>query len=344
MREMLRGLLLGRDLSPSEMQAAMERILAGEASDLEIATLALGLRAKGESAAELEAAARSLRAHACRADLASSEALLDTCGTGGEARGGFNVTALAAILCAACGVHVAKHGNRAVSSRSGSADLLEALGVPLELDAQAQKHCLREVGIVFLFAPHHHAAMRHAAAVRRQIPVPTFFNLLGPLSNPAGASHQLLGVYAADKVWVMAEALRNLGVRGAWVVHGEGGFDEVSPYGRTYMARVHAEGIEESVLRPEDFGVEALDPATLVGGDAAENARLAQALLAGEVGPLRTLVLMNAASALCAAEVESSPKVAFERAEQALDSGAAARLLERWVTFGRERASDGGER
>ncbi len=321
------------DLTAEVMDAAMEEILAGDAADALIAGLAVALRMKGETADELAAAARVMRRRCAQVDLgvASHEPLLDTCGTGGDRAGTFNVSTSAAFVVAACGVKVAKHGNRAVSSRSGSADVLEALGARLDVAPADAISSLRDVGIAFLFAPAHHGALRHAAPVRRALGLRTFFNLLGPLANPASATHQLLGVFDPGRVRQVAEVLGRLGARGAWVVHGAGGLDEVSPLGPTKVA-VLADGVvEERTVEPATFGLAVSGPEAVVGGDARENAAILRRVLDGERVPQRVTVVLNAAAALLAAGAEQDAARAAEWVTSALDSGAARDVLERYV-------------
>jgi anthranilate phosphoribosyltransferase len=263
--------------------------------------------------------------------VASHEPLLDTCGTGGDRAGTFNVSTVAAFVVAACGVKVAKHGNRAVSSRSGSADVLEALGARLELTEEEAQAAVRDVGMAFLFAPAHHGALRHAAPVRRALGLRTFFNLLGPLANPAEATHQLLGVYDPGRVRQMAEVLGQLGTRGAWVVHGAGGLDEVSPLGPTKVAVLLDGEVDERTVEPLTFGLSIAGPEAVAGGTPEDNAALARRLLSGERVPQRVTVVLNAAAALLAAGAETDPKRAAEWAQSALDSGAASDVLERYV-------------
>ena len=320
----------GSPLDGALMEGAMEAILAGEATPAQIAALAVALRMRGETAEELTAAARVMRRRAVPLAL-SADRLLDTCGTGGDGAGTFNISTVSAIVVAACGVPVAKHGNRAVSSRSGSADVLEALGVRLEAEPAEVARTLDALGITFLFAPAFHGALKHAAPVRRELGLRTFFNLLGPLANPASATHQLLGVYDPARVRQIAEVLGALGVRGAWVVHGHGGLDEVSPSGPTHVAVLSNGAVAERTLEPRDFGLEPVALDALAGGDASENARIARAILEGEHGPPRTAVVINAAAALCAAGEMDDLREARERAEEAIDRGAALALLERWI-------------
>jgi anthranilate phosphoribosyltransferase len=319
-------------LDAAAMTAAMEEILRGEATASQIAALAVGLRLRRETPELLAAAARVLRAHATTVRVCE-EPLLDTCGTGGDGASTVNLSTLVAFVVAGAGVRVAKHGNRAVSSRCGSADVLEALGVRLDAPPERAERALAEVGIAFLFAPAHHPALRHAASVRRELGVRTFFNLLGPLANPAGATHQLLGVYDRRLLVPMAQVLGMLGARGAWVVHGEGGLDEVSPLGITHVAVLGADGhVEERHLTPEDFGLRRVEAQSLVGGDAAYNASVARAVLGGERHPraeeVRRAVVLGAAAALLLVGRADTPLEAAALAADSLDSGRALAALE----------------
>jgi anthranilate phosphoribosyltransferase len=336
MREQLRSVVEGGELSVAAMEAAMETILSGQASPVQTAALLTALRMRGETADELAAAARVMRRHALPVRLAGSyEVVLDTCGTGGDGSESFNISTLAALVVAATGVKVAKHGNRAATSRCGSADLLEALGVNLELRAERIAAAVEDVGIGFMFARQHHPAMRHVAPIRAELGFRTLFNLLGPLSNPAGASHQLLGVGDPTQLRLLAEVLRRLGTVAAWVVSGEGGLDELALSGPSRVVELREGKLTERSVSPADFGLPVAPKAALVGGDAAHNAELARRILAGERGPLRDAVVLNAAAAVCVADAGTTPRAAAARAAEALDSGAAGALLERWVAFGR---------
>jgi len=334
LRDAIRTAVRGEALDADAMEAAMEHILSGDASPVRIAALAVALRMRGETTEELAAAARVLRRRAVPLLLPEGERFLDTCGTGGDGAGTFNISTTSAFVVAACGVKVAKHGNRAVSSQSGSADVLEALGIALTPEPAEVAATLDDVGMAFLFAPAFHGAMRHAAPVRRELGLRTFFNLLGPLANPAGASHQILGVYDPARLTSVAEVLGELGVQGAWVVHGEGGLDEVSPCGPTAVAVLADGEVTERTIEPADFGVEPVPIESLAGGDAARNAAIARAILDGEPGGPRAAVVVNAAAALCAAGEADDPRAAAERAAAAIDSGAARSVLERWVARG----------
>jgi anthranilate phosphoribosyltransferase len=334
MKELIARVVEGCDLSAEEITQVMDTILGGAAPPTQIAALLVALRMKGETAAELAAAARAMRRHALAVKVASPPPLLDTCGTGGDGSDTFNISTISAIVVAASGVSVAKHGNRAATSRLGSADLLEALGVNLSLSAESIARCIDELGIGFIFARIHHPAMRHVGPVRAEIGVRTLFNWLGPLTNPAGATHQLLGVGDGAKLEVMAAALCELGVEGAWVVHGDGGLDEVSLSGPTRVARVSAAKVDCFTVEPEDFGVPEAPRGALVGGDAEQNVALCHAILDGTRGPQRDAVVINAAAALCAAGVETDPRAAAMRVATAIDSGAARAKLKAWIAFG----------
>jgi anthranilate phosphoribosyltransferase len=335
MREAIATAVAGRDLDPAVMEEAVETILSGKATGAQIAALLVALGMKGETADELAAAARVMRRHCSPVSVPSGGVILDTCGTGGDGSGTFNISTTAAIVVASCGVTVAKHGNRAASSRAGSADLLETLGVDIEMPPERVADCLREIGIGFMFARTHHPAMRYAAPVRADLGIRTLFNLLGPLTNPAGATHQLLGIYDGDRLRQIAGVLSLLGSRAAWVVHGDDGLDEVSPTGTTRVARLDAGEVTTFVLSPEDFGVERVAPEAIKGGDPERNADIVRLVLSGEKGPRRDAVVINAAAALCVAGAADSPGDGAARASEALDTGAARAKLDEWVGFER---------
>jgi anthranilate phosphoribosyltransferase len=323
----------GEHLSAEEMAAAIGRIMDGEATPAQIGAFLVALRMKGETVDEVVGAARAMRARAQRLRVPDG-VVVDTCGTGGDGRGTINISTLAAIVVAAAGVRVAKHGNRALSSKAGSADLLEALGVQVAAPVEVVERCLEEVGIGFLFAPAFHGATRHASAPRREIGVRTLFNLLGPLTNPAGARHQVIGLY--DQKWIepIARALGQLGSLRVMVVHG-GGMDEIAPAGETEVAELKDGEVRCYRLTPRDFGLDEEDPAGLAGGDVQENAAIARALLGGDKqGAARSAVVMAAAAALHIATNQSLYDAA-RRAEKLLDDGSAAALLSRWVAGSR---------
>jgi len=333
----IKDLVAGRDLSPGDVEAAMDAVLGGEASAAQIAAFVVALRMKGESPGEIAAAAGALRKHCETIRPRVDGPLLDTCGTGGDGLHTFNISTAAAVVAAACGIAVAKHGNRAVSSKAGSADVLEALGVRIDLTPQRVQQCIEQVGIGFLFAPSHHAALRYAAPVRRELGIRTLFNLLGPLSNPASATHQVVGVYDPARIEQLAQALGSLGLTAAWVVHGEGGLDEVSPSGPTNVAQLADGEVTTFEVSPRDFGLSEVPIEALRGGDAQRNAEIIGGVLDGEEGPARVAVLLNAAAALCVTGLTSDRRAAAERAAEVIDSGAAKETLERWAQFTRDR-------
>jgi anthranilate phosphoribosyltransferase len=320
----------GREVPPELMEGAIDTVLRGEATPAQIGALLVALRMKGESVAEVTAAARVMRRHCVAVPLAKPPVLLDTCGTGGDLSNTFNISTAAAIVIAGCDVSVAKHGNRAATSKAGSADVLEVLGVHVELSPGSVARCIERSGIGFMFARRHHPAMRHVGPARSEIGVRTLFNFLGPLCNPAGASHQLIGVPERRLCEMLAGVLRGLGTTRAWVVWGDGGLDELSLSGPTYVAEVEGNDLRTREVTPEDFGV-ARQTVSLQIKDAAESAGIIKAVLAGERGPHRDAVLINAAAGLYVAEAASSLKEAAARAAEALDSGAALRKLESWA-------------
>jgi len=331
MKAAIAAAVAGQHLDAALVELAMGVILAGQASPGQIGALLVALRMKGETAEELAAAARVMRRHCVRVDLAPKPVLLDTCGTGGDGLGTFNISTAAAIVVAAVGVPVAKHGNRAASSQTGSADVLEALGIVIELAPLQVARCIEQVGIGFMFARSHHPAMRHVAAVRGEIGVRTLFNFLGPLANPAGATHQVIGVSDVRVLETMARVLLLLGSTRAMVVHGHGGLDEIALAGPSRVAQLENGVVKLSVVSPEEFGLTTQPDADLRGGDAAHNAKLIRALLAGEPGPRRDAVVINAAAALYIAGRAGSLRDAAVRAAAAIDAGAAQNTLDAWI-------------
>ena len=319
---------LARELA----SAAMEQILNGEATPAQIAALAVALRMKGETPEEIAGMADAMRRRVPPIRTRRSP-LLDTCGTGGDNANTFNISTTVAIVTAACGVAVAKHGNRAVSSRTGSADVLESLGVRIDLTPESAARSLDLVGITFLFAPNYHASLRHAAAARREIGVRTVFNVLGPLTNPAGATRQLLGVFSDTLVRPVAEVLRQLGSDRAWVVHGRDGLDELTVFDRSHVAALEDGAIREFELDPASVGLAHADREGIGGGDAADNARRIRAVLAGEKGAARDVVLLNAGAALVVAGVSGDLAAGVTRAREAIDRGEAAARLEQLAAF-----------
>jgi anthranilate phosphoribosyltransferase len=339
--EAIGALMAGRALDADGVRRAFDAILAGAWTPVQVAAFAVALRIRGESPEVIVAAARALRG-AMRAVDHDLPRVADTCGTGGDGMHTLNVSTAAAIVVAAAGVPVAKHGNRSVSSRCGSADVVEAMGVPLDVPPERQASVLRAAGIAFLMAPAHHPALAHAAQARRELGVRTIFNALGPLVNPARATHQLVGVYDDALRPTMARALGELGVTRAWVVRSEDGLDEVSPAAATHVSELDAglvNRVRERTVTPEDFGVARSTLASLAGGDAAENARALADVIAGTGHPATDAVVLNAAATLHVAG-EGDLRSAAERARDAIASGAASRTLEAWrAAAARERAS-----
>jgi anthranilate phosphoribosyltransferase len=340
--EALQKIVLGEDLSRVEAEAAMEQILIGGSSDAQIAGLLTALRMKGETVDELVGFATAMRRHASPIFSGSNslavEALVDTCGTGGDASGTFNVSTAAAFVVAGAGVRVAKHGNRSISSRCGSADVLEHLGVKIDMAPDRVGRSIEEVGIGFLFAPAMHAATRHAMPARRELRMRTVFNLLGPLTNPAGASAQVVGVYAASLTELLARALGELGVHRAFVVHGADGLDEISISGETCIAELRDAVVRTYTVVPEDFGLRRSALEAIRGGDAKQNAEiihkvLGRSLLYRDHGAHRDIVLANSAAALVAAGKAKDFIDGMRLAAHSIDSGAARERLEALVAF-----------
>jgi anthranilate phosphoribosyltransferase len=336
-QQALAQLLDGRDLSRDDARTVMGTIMSGEATPAQIAGFLIALRAKGETADEIAGCAEAMREHVLpvrprRADL------VDTAGTGGDGAKTINISTAAALVAAAAGAGVAKHGNRAVSSASGSADVLEALGFELELPPDRVAASIDELGFGFLFAPTHHPAMRHAAPVRRELAARTVFNVLGPLTNPAGARAQVVGVYAPELVRTIAEVLAQLGASRAFVVHGAGGIDELSPAGPNFVCEVVGGSVRARNIDPLELGVPRCDPSELRGGSPAENADAIRSVFAGQNGGRRSAILLNAAGAIAAGGHAEDLREGFELARQAVDSGAAAARLEELIAFTRAEA------
>jgi anthranilate phosphoribosyltransferase len=334
--EAIEHVIAGGDLTREAAEAAMEEILTGRATDAQIAGLLTALRMKGETVDELVGFARAMRRHATAIFPNGAPAamkLVDTCGTGGDAAGTFNVSTAAAFVVAGAGVRVAKHGNRSISSRCGSADVLEALGVRLDLPAERVRAAIEQVGIGFLFAPAVHTAMKHAMRARRELRLRTVFNLLGPLTNPAGAKAQVVGVFQRGYTELLAQALAELGVERAFVVHGLDGLDEISLSGETQIAELRDGTVRSYTVVPEDFGLRRAPLEAVAGGDAEQNARIIRRVLKGELGPPREIVMANAAAALVAAGRASDWVEGVRLAEHAIDSGAAQTKLEHLVKF-----------
>jgi anthranilate phosphoribosyltransferase len=327
-QEALKLVVRGQDLSEAEAAEAMTEILEGKATSAQIAGLAVGLRMKGENIEELTGFARVMRAKATPVPHRQGGALLDTCGTGGDGSGSFNISTTVALVAAGAGAKVAKHGNRALSSQSGSADVLAALGVKIELTPEQVGRCIDEVGIGFLFAPALHGAMKHAGPTRKELGVRTFFNLLGPLTNPAGAKRQLIGVFESDFTELLAGVLQRLGAERAWVVHGLDGLDELTLTDETRVAELKDGKVKNFFIDPSDFGFASATLSDLKGGDAAMNAGMTMAVLQGGTGARRDIVLLNAGAALLLAGLAETLKEGVELAAQAIDQGRALKTLE----------------
>ena len=333
-QEALARILDGHDLGRDEARSVMDEIMRGEATPAQIGGFLVALRLKGETTDEITGCAEAMREHALAVRPARQD-LVDTAGTGGDGAGTFNISTAAALVAAAAGAGVAKHGNRAVSSSSGSADVLESLGFDLELPTERITQSIEELGFGFLFAPTHHPAMRHAAPVRRELAARTVFNVLGPLTNPAGARAQVVGVYAPELVPTIARVLAHLGARRAFVVHGAGGIDELSPAGPNLVCEVADGRVRKREIDPEELGVPRCDPADLRGGSPDENADRIRAIFAGANGGARDAVLLNAAGAIAAAGHAKDLREGLGHAREAVDSGAAAQRLEELVAFTR---------
>jgi len=314
------------DLTSSEAAAAMAEVMEGRAADAQIAGLLIGLAMKGERPAEVVGLARTMRAHAVKVSRRFDD-VFDTCGTGGDHSGTFNISSAVALVVAGAGVRVAKHGNRSVSSQCGSADVFETLGVRVSAPAAVVERCLADAGIGFFFAPTFHPSMRHAGAARKALGVRTAFNLLGPLTNPAGASRQLVGVPKPEFTELIARSLLLLGSTRAWVVHGSDGIDEISTTGYTKISECRDGSVNTFYLHPADVGLPKVSQAAIRGGSAADNAGLIRAVLAGERGPARDIVALNAGAALLIAGKAASLADGMALAADSIDRGAAARAL-----------------
>ena len=334
------------DLAEKEMREAMEEIMTGKATPAQIGSFITALRMKGETVDEITGAAKVMRAkakkirgnnHVVNIDRdeinIEDETILDTCGTGGDGTSTFNVSTATAFVAAGAGVKVAKHGNRAVSSKCGSADVLGNLGVELDINPSSVERCLHEIGIGFLYAPVFHGAMKYAIGPRQEIGLRTIFNLLGPLTNPAGANAQVMGVYASHLTEKMAHVLKNLGTREAFVVFGKGTFDEISICGPTTVSHLKNREIDTFEITPEEYGFKRADPAEIRGGSVKENAQIILDILGSKRGPKRDMVLFNAAAAFVAAGLEVDFKAGIERAEESIDSGRAREKLDSLIKF-----------
>jgi len=321
------------DLTGQEARGVMEEIMAGQATDAQIAGFLTALRMKGETAQELIGFARVMREKA--EPLWDGEILpvLDTAGTGGDRSGTFNISTAAAFVAAGTGARVAKHGNRSASSRCGSADVMQALGIDIQMPTERLRRAIKDVGIGFLFAPRFHTSMKHVMPARTELKVRTVFNILGPLSNPAGACFQVVGVSSPEIMELMGSALQGLGLKHAFVGHGANGMDEVSISSRTYVVEIRGDEIRQFVMTPEDFGITSARIESILGGDAADNAKIIESIFGGERGARRDVVLLNAAPAIVAAGAATTWKEAIRLAEESIDSGAALKKLQELRDF-----------
>ena len=341
LKQAIHKVVEGLNLSEEEMEAAMDVIMSGQATPAQIGSFITALRLKGETVEEITAAARVMRQKATRIQVDNAlinidrdeinldlETIVDTCGTGGDATNTFNVSTTTAFVVAGCGLRVAKHGNRSVSSLCGSADVIEKLGVNLDVPPAVVEKCLNEVGIGFLYAPALHGAMKYAIGPRREIGIRTIFNILGPLTNPAGANVQVLGVYNRELTPVLAEVLGKLGSRSAFVVYGEGSFDEISITGKTQVSELKDGQVSTYTIEPEDFGLPHANEHDILGGNAQQNADIVLSVLQGEPGARRNMVLLNAAAALVAAGQAADFQDGITQAAEAIDAGRAMEKLE----------------
>ncbi|MBU3958965.1 MAG: anthranilate phosphoribosyltransferase [Candidatus Omnitrophica bacterium] len=324
-QEAIKILSQGTDLTASHMEAVMEEIMTGKVETPQIVSFLTNLNKQGETKDELTAAVSVMRRHVIRIHT-EHKVILDTCGTGGDKKGTFNISTAVAFVASGCGICVAKHGNRSVSSKSGSADVLEALGININMTKEKIKQCLDDIGIAFLFAQNFHPAMKYAMPARKEIGAKTIFNILGPLTNPAGATHQLVGVFDARWTEMLARVLGNLGTVHALVVRGEDGLDEISTTATTLISEEYKGRINNYKVSPEDFGFKRANPQDLTGGTAADNARIVMDILNGKTGPRRDIVVLNAAAAIYTADKVKSIKEGIKLASDSIDS---ARALER---------------
>ena len=329
----IQRLIEGRDLSEAEAREVMGLIMTGGATDAQLGSFLTALRMKGETQDEVVGFARVMREKATPLWNGEPLDVLDTCGTGGDGSGTFNISTVAAFVAAGAGARVAKHGNRAASSKCGSADVLESLGVNIQMPPSDLRRVLKDVGIGFLFAPSFHTSMKYVMPARKQLGIRTVFNMLGPLANPAGAAFQVIGVYSETLLDLMAGAVARLGVRHAFIVHGQDGVDEITLSAPTDVVEVTEGKLRRFTVEPEDFGVERSGPEALQGGDAATNARITLDILAGETGPRRNIVLINAAAAIAAAGLAGDLGEGFRLAMLSIDSGAARQKLDELKEF-----------
>lgn len=333
-------LLINRsDFTHEQMLDVMRQVMGGELTSAQIAALLMGLRLKGETVDEIAAAAEVMRELATKVSIADETHLIDTCGTGGDGIQTFNVSTACAFVAAAAGANVAKHGGRSVSSTCGSADVLETLGINVNLTPEQVARCVNEIGIGFMFAPNHHSAMKHAAPVRRELGVRTLFNLLGPMTNPAGAKRQVMGVFHKDLTNLLARVLQRLGSRHVMVVHGADGMDEISFAGDTYVAELKDGQVREYVLNPQQFGMGLHDVQGIRVQDAEQSKQIVLAVLSGEPGAARDIVLLNAGAAIYVAGLAQDLEQGIQKAGEAIDSGAAKNKLQQLAALSRQLGS-----
>ncbi len=338
LKDAILSLSSGQSLSIEQAELVMEQIMSGTATNAQIAAFVTALRVKGETADEIIGMAKTMRSKSLH--ITTNEIVLDTCGTGGDSSGTFNISTVTAIVAAAAGLKIAKHGNRAASSQCGSADVLEALNVRIDLNPQQVQRCIEEVGIGFIFAPAFHPALKHVASARREIGIRTVFNLLGPLCNPAGASVQVMGVADGSLLERMALVLQHLGCQHALVVHGEDGLDEITITGSTKVCELRNNDVRSYSVSPQDFGLSSAKLDSIKGGDAQENARILRNILSGARGPQRDVVLMNTSAVLMAADKIKTLHQGVAIAEEAIDSGRALKKLEQFIKFTQDLGKD----
>ena len=334
-KQLLSKIIGNQNLNETEMSDMILEIFSGKITDAQVGAFMGALATKGETFEELAGAATAMRRKAIRIE-ANAPVIVDTCGTGGDSAKTFNISTTTAFVVAGCGVTVAKHGNRSISSQCGSADLLEALGMKIDIAPEIVEEAIAEIGIGFLFAPRYHSAMRFAANARKEIGLRSIFNMLGPLTNPAAANCQLLGVYAPELTEMFAQALKMLGAKRAFVVHGHDGLDEISVCAPTRISELKEGRISTYDIMPEQFFGESADPEDLVGGDPKKNAEITNSILAGEKGPKRDIVLINTSAALIAAGIANNFADGLALAEKSIDNSDAANKLNALITFTRE--------
>ncbi|MFA4854226.1 MAG: anthranilate phosphoribosyltransferase [Candidatus Omnitrophota bacterium] len=326
-KELIWQLVDKKDLSALQMQQVMQEILSGSTDTADIVNFLAAFNEKGQTVNELTAAVNVMLKYV-EPIIVDRPNILDTCGTGGDKKGTFNISTVSALVASGAGITVAKHGNRSVSGKCGSADILEALGVNINMDRAKIKKCLEEIGIAFLFAPNLHPAMRHVMPARKQIAQKTIFNILGPLINPARATNQLVGVYSAEWTRILAQVLHNLGSKHVLVVHGADGLDEVTTTDKTFVSEAIGEVLKDYEIAPEDFGIPRAKLGELAGGEVADNVKIAREVLAGKKGSKRDIVLLNAGCAIFAADKAATIALGIKLAEESIDSGQALKKLE----------------